>query len=100
MTSSRSWTIIKLFKKLNRIWGVIEVEYDYRCLSGKIVEKFGTQAAFSKEMGLSERSVSLKINNKVPFTQREITRAMELLCIPRRDVCRYFFAPKVQKHEL
>lgn len=41
--------------------------YDYSKLLGRITEKFGTQARFSGAMGMSERSLSLKLNSKVPF---------------------------------
>ena len=46
--------------------------YDYSKLLGRITEKFGTQARFSGAMGMSERSLSLKLNSKVPFKQPEI----------------------------
>jgi len=42
--------------------GVMNIEpYDYRKLRGRIKEKFGTQAAFAKVMGLSDVSVSNKL---------------------------------------
>ena len=43
--------------------------YNYSKLLGKITEKFGTQASFAKSMNISERSLSLKLTNKVPFKQ-------------------------------
>ena len=43
--------------------------YDYRKLRGRIKEKFGTQAEFSKNIGLSEVSVSNKLNNVVDWGQ-------------------------------
>ena len=45
------------------------MSFDYRKLLGRIVEKMGSQSNFSKAMGLSERSMSLKLNSKVPFKQ-------------------------------
>ena len=39
--------------------------YDYRKLRGRIREMFGTQANFAKKIGLSEVSVSNKLNNIV-----------------------------------
>ena len=36
--------------------------YDYAKLNGRIIEKCGTQAVFAERMGLSERTVSLKLN--------------------------------------
>ena len=41
--------------------------YNYSKLLGKITEKFGTQGNFAKSMNISERSLSLKLTNKVPF---------------------------------
>ena len=70
--------------------------YDYSKLSGRIVEKYETQARFSSAMGLSERSVSLKINGKVGWKQREILQACKLLDIPVYQVHVYFFTTKVQ----
>ena len=38
--------------------------FDFSKLSGKIVEKYGTQYNFAKAMGISEHSLSNKLNNK------------------------------------
>ena len=55
--------------------------YDYSKLLGRIVEKYGSQAKFSGAMGLSERSLSLKLNSKVGFGQSEIAKACKLLTL-------------------
>lgn len=65
--------------------------YDYSKLLGRITEKFGTQARFSGAMGMSERSLSLKLNSKVPFKQPEISKACSLLEIGDSDIPAYFF---------
>lgn len=70
--------------------------YDYNKLRGKIVEKFGTQGAFAKALGVSERTLSLKINGKIYFAQDEISKSCELLGIPDDNVQDYFFTLKVQ----
>lgn len=70
--------------------------YDYSKLSGRIVEKYETQARFSDAMGLSERSISLKLNGKIGWKQSEITKACELLALSAVDIPAYFFATKVQ----
>lgn len=72
------------------------MSYDYRKLNARIIEIFETQAEYAKAMGLSERSVSLKLNNKVPFKQPEISKTIELLDLKKEDVQRYFFAQKVK----
>lgn len=72
------------------------MEYDYSKLSGKIREVYGKCAAFAVAMNLSERSLSLKLNNKVSWKQCEMDKACELLGIPVCDIWLYFFAHKVQ----
>lgn len=71
--------------------------YNYSKLLGRIVEKVGTQANFSEQMGLSERSVSLKLNGKVGWKQGEIAKACDVLEIGDEDIPAYFFALVVQK---
>ena len=58
--------------------------YDYSKLAGRIVEKFGTQYNFAIAMGLSERTISLKMNGKVSWKDTE-TNFIHL----------YFFKEKV-----
>ncbi|MBE6537968.1 MAG: DUF739 family protein [Ruminococcaceae bacterium] len=70
--------------------------YDYSKLSGKIKEKCGTQANFAKKIKLSERSLSLKLNNIRPFKQSEMQAAIEVLDIPECQLSDYFFVSKVQ----
>lgn len=70
--------------------------YEYSKLLGKIIEVCGTRAAFAKQIGLSERSVSLKLNCKTMFKQDEITKAAGILGIPDDEMLSYFFTIKVQ----
>lgn len=69
---------------------------DYRKLKGRIIEKYGSQTAFAKAIGLSERSLSLKLNNIRDWKQPEIIKAMELLTIPENALRDYFFTLEVQ----
>lgn len=72
------------------------MEYDYSKLVGKIAEKFRTQGRFSAAMGMSERTLSLKMNNKIDFKQDEIIKACEILEIEHSEIPAYFFNRNVQ----
>ena len=72
--------------------------YDYRKLRGRIREKFGTQAEFSRNIGLSEVSVSNKLNNVVDWGQDEMESAIVALEIPFSDIQSYFFTHLVEKN--
>ena len=65
--------------------------YRYDKLLGRIVEKCGTQAKFAKKMQLSERTVSLKLNGKRPWSQVDIAKACEVLDIELTEIQEYFF---------
>ncbi|WP_105100335.1 DUF739 family protein, partial [Streptococcus suis] len=68
---------------------------DFSKLSGRIVEKFVTQSNFAVAMGLSERSISLKLNGKVSWKDDEIEKAIKLLELAVEDIPKYFFTRKV-----
>lgn len=70
--------------------------YDYSKLVGKIKEVCGSQAVFAAEMKLSERTISLKLNNKIDWKRSEIGRACKILKIKIEDIAQYFFALNVQ----
>ena len=70
--------------------------YNYSKLLGRIVEKFGSQGRFASAAGMSERTLSLKLNNHRPFTQPEITNVGKLLEIDESDIAVYFFTLQVQ----
>jgi len=74
------------------------MSFDYSSLNGKIIEKFGSQYNFANAMGLSERSISLKLNGKVGWKQVEIAKAVEILGIESKDIPHYFFNPLVQNN--
>lgn len=75
----------------------MERMYDYMKLRGKIREKFGTQAKFADKLGISEVSLSAKLNNIVQWTQEEIESSVDLLGIPWKELPEYFFTRKVEK---
>lgn len=73
--------------------------FNYDKLRGKIVEKYGAQYRFAKALGVSERTLSLKLNNKIFFSQDEITKISELLNIESCEIQVYFFTKEVQQIE-
>lgn len=67
------------------------MKYNYSKLIGRIAEKCGTRTEFAKQMGLSERSIFLKLTGKTGFKQSEIVKACSVLCIKPEDIPSYFF---------
>lgn len=70
--------------------------FDYNKLRGRIVEKYGSQMEFAKAMEWSERTLSKKINGKIPWKQPDILKAIGLLELSEDDIQEYFFTIKVQ----
>lgn len=70
--------------------------FNYDKLRGRIVEIFGTQYKFAKEMGWSERTLSLKMNGSRSWKQPDICKAIQLLKLKEEDIPSYFFTPKVR----
>lgn len=69
---------------------------NYDKLKGRIIEKCGTRGDFAKAMGLSARTVSLKLSGKIAWKQPEIVKAVEVLELESADIQAYFFDLKVQ----
>lgn len=65
--------------------------FDYSRLLGRIKEKCATQGAFAERMGLSERTISLKLTQKTEFSQSEIMKAIEVLELDPNEISTYFF---------
>lgn len=86
--------IAVLLLKNNRK-GVNGMAYEYRKLIGRIIEVCGTRTEFAKQMGLSERTISLKLNGKIDWKQSEILKAVEILGIDDSEIQGYFFTLKV-----
>jgi hypothetical protein len=70
--------------------------FDYSKLLGRITEIYGTQYNFAKALEVSERTLSLKLNNKRAWTQIEISKCIKLLNISEKNIPQYFFTSKVQ----
>lgn len=70
------------------------MELDFKKLKARIVEYYGTQRAFSKELPMSENMLSLRMTGKVQFTVEEILYISKLLAIPTDEIGIYFFKEK------
>lgn len=73
------------------------MRFNYSKLRGKIREICGTQASFAKQIGLSQTSLSYKLNGNVDFDQSEIAKASGILKLHPEEISIYFFTPEVQK---
>ena len=70
--------------------------FNYNKLRGKIVEIYGSQIEFAKAMKWSEKTLSLKLNGKVPWKQTDIMTAVQILRLSESDIQDYSFAVEVQ----
>lgn len=74
-----------------------KIIFDYSKLKGRIIEKFETQGKFAAVNQLSDRSMSLKLNNGIGLSQDEILKWCKLLDIETVEIPVYFFNEKVSK---
>lgn len=72
------------------------MRYNYDKLLGLIKEKYGSNKNLSIALGLSQHSLSMKLNNKHEFKQSEISKIAKLLGIPNSKIQLYFFTKEVQ----
>ena len=68
-----------------------KIRFDYSKLKGKIVEKCGSQKAFAGMLGVTEGTLTSKMNGYTYFTQDEILRAIGILEIEPNIISQYFF---------
>ncbi len=71
------------------------LEFDYSRLKAKIKAKIGSLGKLSRELGMTQKTLSLKLNNKSFFNQKEITKILYLLDIDPIWTKEYFFTFKV-----
>lgn len=69
--------------------------FDYSKLRGRIVEKYGSQAAFADAIDMSISTLNLKLNNKSEWSTTEIVEACKLLGVELTDTYSYFFKEKL-----
>ena len=63
----------------------------YPKLRGAIREKFGTQEAFAKALGVNPSTLVKKLAGRVEWTVGEVQAAVELLGLPHDSISDYFF---------
>lgn len=71
--------------------GGTKLQYNYMKLRGKIIESYGSQKKFADKLGISENSISKKMQGKTGFSQDDIVKWSELLNIDKKDYSLYFF---------
>ncbi len=63
----------------------------YAKLRGRIVEKYGSQSNFAKEIGISEVALSRKLKCTIGLSQKDILEWAKVLEIDKDDYGAYFF---------
>lgn len=72
-----------------------KIEFDLSKLKGRIIEKFDSNTAFAKALGISLQQLSPKLNGKTAITKEDIMEWCPLLEIGINEIGVYFFTPKV-----
>lgn len=71
--------------------------FNYAKLLGRIRECGLTQRELAKKIGISEGTLSAKLNNQFAFTVTEMNSIRRVLDIQKQEIGVYFFDEKVQK---
>ena len=71
------------------------IQFDYSKLKGRIKEKCGSQKVFAKLLGVSEATITAKLQGNTGFTQEDILKTIEILEIDPGEVSIYFFTVAV-----
>ena len=72
------------------------MQFDHSKLRGRIIEKYGSCAAFAAAIGMPPATLSSRLNNKTYFSMPE----MDAICAPgcldiaAEDIPSYFLARK------
>ena len=65
--------------------------YTYVKLRNRIKERYVTQEAFARELGISRGSLIGRLNGSLDFKFDEVVKSCELLDIPFGEATYYFF---------
>lgn len=71
------------------------MHFDYIRLRARIREKLGSDVVFAARLGISKTSLSLRLNNQLHFSQRDIYNSMRILQIRPDEVGAYFLSGPV-----
>lgn len=74
------------------------MSFDYSKLLGKIKERGYTQETLAEAIGMAPASLSLKLNNKAHFKQRDMKKIARVLKLDVKKIGEYFFEEKVQEN--
>lgn len=85
------------FRNRNILKGRDILEFDYSKLRGRIKEVCGTQCQFAEAIGMGRVSLSMRLCNRLEFTQEEMRKACAVLKIQPDRMPEYFFVEKVSK---
>lgn len=67
------------------------IKYNYNLLTDRIKNKFKNISSFGRSLGISEKELLLKLENKIEFEQSEIVKTCDILEIEEKDIKIYFF---------
>ena len=68
------------------------MKFDYSKLLGRMRECGFTQEQLAKAIGINKATLSVKLNNRFSFSQKEILDICKLLNIPICEISDYFYA--------
>lgn len=71
--------------------------YQTKKLQDRIVEKYGSQMAFSKAIGMDRTTLNKLISEGREWKASNMMKAIELLDIPATEINLYFFTPAVEE---
>ena len=73
-------------------------KYDYRKLRGRIKEVLGTEGEFAKKINRSHNYLTSVFSGKSYFTQKDISKGVDILFIPESEIGSFYFAREVHEN--
>ena len=69
----------------------------YKKLRGRIREYCLNMSSFAQSVGISEKSLYLKLNGQSSFTLKEVRTILRILSLTVKDIPEYFFGEKEEE---